>query len=254
MNKLKTITLGLAMAGMFSSAAYADNSASAYTGQNAKVFATSSAATQTVASQIDQITVDGVTYYKVLSTELKNAGTPKDLVMGLSFETALFTDTSVKTSKTKVTSEDEAEIKMLVIVDRDISIPEYVDDVSFAAPGIVTYDRRKQILSALLGSALDCTDSKGAVDENGLDIPDGEITFDECLLVDQEIELILDTTAAHSFNFLAYDIGSGSHTIEAFATVDLGNGVANANQKAVLGKGTLSVLEVQAGSDPVTTE
>ena len=77
---------------------------------------------------------------------------------------------------------------------------------------------------------------------------DGIISFDECELTDEEIGLILDTTAASTFNFLSYDIGSGSHTIEAYARLSysgevvLGDGSAKAS--ASLGKGTLSVWEV----------
>ena len=197
----------------------ADNSASAYTGDGTAVIGAASA-------------VAGVTdaggYTKVLSTTLKNSGTPKDLVIGLSFETSLFTETVVQSKRgNKSQAVADAEIEMYVTVDGNL-----------AAPGNVTFDKRRQEFWASLGGVLNCTDVNG----------DGIISFDECELTDEEIGLILDTKAAHTFNFLAYDIGSGSHTIEAYARLShdgevvTGSGKANAN--ASLGKGTLSVWEV----------
>ena len=165
----------------------ADNSASAYTEDGSAVIGTVSA----LAGVADS---DG--YTKVLSTELKNSGTPKDLVMGLSFETSLFTMTMVKSKGgSKSTAVADAEIEMYVTVDGVM-----------AAPGPVMFDKRTQTLWAKLGGVLNCSDADG----------DGIITFDECDLTDEEIGLILDTKAAHTFNFLAYNIGSGSHTIEAY--------------------------------------
>ena len=106
-----------------------------------------------------------------------------------------------------------------------------------AQPGTVTFDKRRQELWASLGGVVTCSDVNG----------DGVIRFDECSLTDEEIGLILDTKAAHSFNFLAFNIGSGSHTITAYARLSkngqvvTGSGAADAS--ASLGKGTLSVWE-----------
>ena len=66
---------------------FADNSASAYTKDGTAVIGAASA----LAGVADY---DG--YTKVLSTTLKNSGTPKDLIIGLSFETSLFTMTMVQ--------------------------------------------------------------------------------------------------------------------------------------------------------------
>lgn len=166
-------------------------------------------------------------FVQVLSTELKNSGTPKDLIVGLSFETSLFTETMVRSKGgSKSTAEADAMIEMYVTVDGVI-----------AAPGKVTFDRRRQELWASLGGVLTCDDANA----------DNVINYDECELTDEEIGLILETTQAHSFNFLAYNIGSGSHTIEAYARLSengsvVGDGASSAN--ASLGKGTLSVWEV----------
>ena len=195
----------------------ADNSASTFTEDGSAVIG---------AAAIGAQGTDG--YMKVLSTTLKNSGTPKDVIVGLSFETSLFTETSVKSKGgNKSTSRADAEIEMYVTVDGVM-----------AAPGSVMFDKRSQTLWASLGGVLNCSDDDG----------DGIVSFDECELTDEEIGLILDTKSAHTFNFLAYDIGSGEHTIEAFARLSYngevveGDGAAKAS--ASLGKGTLSVWEV----------
>lgn len=198
---------------------FADNSASAYT--------TDGTATLGAAAAIAGV-ADADGYTKVLSTTLKNSGEVKDLVVGLSFETSLFTKTVVLSKNGKRSqSLADAEIEMYVTV----------DGVK-AEPGTVTFDKRRQELWASLGGVLDCYDANS----------DGIVSFDECTLTDEEIGLILDTKAAHSFNFLAYDIGSGSHTVEAYARLsrngEVIEGTGDADASASLGKGTLSVWEV----------
>ncbi len=198
---------------------FADNTASAYTDDGTAVIGAASA----IAGAID-----AAGYTKVLSTTLKNSGTPKDLIIAVSFETSLFTETVVQSKRgNKSQAVADAEIEMYVTVDSNL-----------AAPGNVTFDKRRQELWASLGGVLNCTDVNG----------DGIISFDECELTDEEIGLILDTKAAQTFNFLAYDIGSGSHTIAAYARLshngEVVTGSGNAKANASLGKGTLSVWEV----------
>ncbi|WP_432474645.1 hypothetical protein [Amphritea sp. HPY] len=219
MKGFKQSVVSMAVAGLLCSPAiYADNSASAFTEDGTAVIGAAAA----VAGLVD---ADG--YTKVLSTTLKNSGTPKDLVIGLSFETQLFTMTMVQSKGgNKSTSTADAMIEMYVTV----------DGVE-AAPGNVVFDKRYQELWAKLGGVMDCADSND----------DGIISFDECTLTEEEIGLILDTTAAHTFNFLSYDIGSGSHTIEAWARLSKGGSVVGSGDtgaSASLGKGTLSVWEV----------
>ena len=222
MIKLNVLAAALVSAGMLSSAAVqADNSAVAWTDNGTAVIG---------AAAVQAGLADTNGFTKVLSTTLQNSGAVKDLVIGLSFETMLFTKTAVQSKNgNKSTSVANAEIEMYVTVDGQPAVP-----------GTVTFDKRYQELWAKLGGVLDCTDLNG----------DGIISFDECTITDEEIGLILDTKAAHSFNFLADNIGSGSHTIEAFArlstdgtAVTEGSGIADAN--ASLGKGTLSAWEVQ---------
>jgi energy-converting hydrogenase Eha subunit E len=221
MFNVKALSAALALVGLVTASTYvnADNSASAYTGDGTAVIGA-------VAAAAGLVDTDGFT--KVLSTELSNSGEPKDLVIGLSFETSLFTMTMVQSKGgAKSTSTADAKIEMYVLVDG-----------YQAAPGTVTFDKRHQELWASLGGVLNCTDTN----------LDGIVSFDECTLTDEEIGLILDTKAAHTFNFLANNIGSGGHTIEAYARLSkngsvVGSGASDAS--ASLGKGTLSVWEVQ---------
>jgi hypothetical protein len=217
---VKSVSAALALAGLMTASAYvnADNSASAYV---EPAVIGSDAAAAGVAD------VDGWT--KVLSTELKNSGTPKDLVVGLSFETMLYTETTVKSKGgDKSTSRSNAEINMKVYVDGELAIP-----------GEVTFDKREQTLWAKLGGIMECAD---------LNL-DGIVSFDECTYDEEEIGLILDTKAAHSFNFIANNIGSGSHMIEAYAQLvadgEVVEGSGTHNESAALGKGTMVVFELQ---------
>lgn len=222
MKLFNVTTLGkaFALAGLMAASAsvYADNSASAYV-EPAVI------GSEAVAAGVAD--ADGWT--RVLKSELKNSGTPKDLVIGLSFETMLMTETVVKSKGgDKSTSRANAEINMKVYVDGELAIP-----------GEVTFDKREQTLWAKLGGILECAD---------LNL-DGIVSFDECTLTEEEIGLILDTKAAHSFNFIANNIGSGGHTIEAYAQLvadgEVVEGSGSHNESAALGKGTMVVFEVQ---------
>lgn len=238
MKGLKASSTALMIAGLFTMpSALADNTASAFTNDGTAVIG-SAAARAGVMMAADSVAGEG--YVKVLSTELKNSGTPKDLVVGLSFETSLFTETVIRSKGgTKDTSTATAVIRMKVFVDGQE-----------AAPGEVIFDKRYQELWAKLGGVLDCQDT---ADADG--VYDGIISYDECTLTDEEIGLILDTTAAHTFNFLAYNIGSGSHMIEAYAKLEKEGTtqMGESNASASLGKGTLSVWEVH-GSNIAPTE
>src|SRR5512138_3244706 len=165
----------------------------------------------------------------VLSGNIHTA-TPKDLLIGVSLETSLLTDTVVKSSggvKDVSTAEAAIEVKVLV-------------DGKEAAPGVVIFDKRKQQLSAALGGYYtNCTDANldGITD-----------VLTECELAQEEIGLLLDTTAAHHFNFIQADLGQGTHTVVVKSKISNNTVFANgsASASALLGKGSLSVEEVQA--------
>ena len=189
------------------------------------------------AAQVSSVTLVPETadlaWAKVLETTIKTPN-KKDLLIGASFETGLYTKTLVKSSGgTLDTSSATAGIKIKVLI----------DGVE-ARPGEVIYDKRAQTLSAKLGGILEtCSDTNG----------DGIIDIlTECTFSDEEIELILDTMAAHHFNFVAANLGPGVHTVEVWAKIEtLTSSIAGlADAKALVGKGSLTVEEVRATNSP----
>lgn len=166
---------------------------------------------------------------KVLSTSIKTPN-KKDLLIGASFETGLYTKTVVKSSMgTLDTSTAVAGIKIMVTVDGAI-----------VSPGEVIYDKRAQTLSAKLGGILtSCQDLNldGIID-----------ILTECTFTDEEIGLILDTMGAHHFNFVAANLVPGDHIVEVWAKIDtLSQSTAGlAEASALVGKGSLTVEEVKA--------
>lgn len=163
----------------------------------------------------------------------------KDLYMGVSLVTSLFTQTLVK-SKGGQKDESTAEVKVevLVVVDPDPALAPESQRV--AAPGPVVFDRRMQHLMAKFGGVLDCADQNG----------DGVITFDECILTDEELNLILDTEAAHHFNFVLDDIGVGEHIVQVYARLSRSpSNDPKASASAFVGKGSLTIEEVRLAKD-----
>ncbi len=171
---------------------------------------------------------------KVLQTKIKTPN-KKDLLIGASFETGLYTKTVVKSSGgTLDTSSATAGIKIKVVI----------DGVTVVAPGEVVYDKRAQTLSAKLGGILEtCQDlsSDGIID-----------IITECTFSDEEIELILETMGAHHFNFVAANLEPGDHIVEVWAKIEtLTSSIAGlAEAKALVGKGSLTVEEVRATNAP----
>ena len=160
----------------------------------------------------------------IFEVQMRNSGSQKDFLIGLSGVTQILTDTLVKSAGgTKDTSEAEAYIMVRVLVDG-----------AEAAPGPIVFDRRKQTLMAKFNGI--CTDTNG----------DGIIQFTECT-TPEELQLILDTQAAHHFTFVADDVGTGIHTIRGQAcTATAGSSQAGSwNASAAFGKGALVVEEVR---------
>ena len=162
----------------------------------------------------------------ILSNNIKTPN-QKDLFIDVSMECGLYTKTLVKSAGNKDTAKAEAGVYVQVLVD---GAPAY--------PGEVVFCRRTQELTALFGGIMEsCTDLNG----------DGVITYDECIWTPEELELVLDTMNANSFNFILDDLTSGVHTVEVQARIssvaEAGAGVAVA--KATSGKGSMTVEEVR---------
>ena len=102
----------------------------------------------------------------------------------------------------------------------------------------MTFCNRNQSLSATLGGILsNCTDSNG----------DGDIDLNDCTLAPEEVEIILDTMNANSFNFILDDLTSGVHTVEVQAMISTSSssGAGSASSNATIGNGSVTVQEVR---------
>lgn len=230
---LKSTVTALVLAAVASTSAFAAPSAkvSASVGDTAKVAAAPAGS-------------DG--WKPVLNASIKTANY-KDLILGVSFETGLTTNTLVKSkSGTSDTSTATASVKVRVLVDRNgdgiFSPTEVVEPADYgalevAAPGVVVYDKRSQTLMAKLGGIPNCTDTNG----------DNIYQISECTLTEEEIQLILETMAAHHFNFVIANLAPGNHAVQVQALLDMGSSfqAGSASADAWLGKGSLTIEEVR---------
>lgn len=166
----------------------------------------------------------------------------EDLVMDVSLECGLITNTKVKSQKGKVdTSTAEAGVMVRILIDGETADQKYAmpgreDDYS----GGIIFCKRIQEQIAKFGGILEsCTDLNG----------DGSITLDECEFKDEELELMLDTMGAHSFNFFATDFDQGDHTIEVqaklWASNDDSDPLWEDRTSASIGYGSVAINEVK---------
>ena len=167
----------------------------------------------------------------VLANQIKTPN-QKDLFISASFEVGLFTQTLV-TSKNMVkdTSSSTATVQVRVLLDGNP-----------VEPGAVVFGRRKQTLSATLEGAISgCLTIVTNVDGSLSIILDPECVTPE------EIELILETMDAATFNFVATDVPTGVHTISVQARIDTSSSIQNGSASALgtIGKGTLTVESVR---------
>jgi len=176
----------------------------------------------------------------VLSTMIKTPN-KKDLLIGGSFETALFTQTQVtgKNGSTS-TSSASATLEVRVLIDGQ---PFNKSTGTGAFPPIVMYDHRAQTLSATLG---------GVIQSCTVNLVTGVINVaTDCTVTDEMINLILETMSAHHFNFVAANLDPGVHTVEiqvrSGTTADTSPaGFGTASATAGVGRGSLTVEEVRA--------
>lgn len=177
------------------------------------------------ATALTASTTDGWT--KVFENTIKTPN-QKDLLFGVSFETGLYTKTMVKGKNGEYsTANATAQVQVKVLLDG-----------KEVAPGVVTYDKRSQTLSAILGGVIEsCQDNNldGIIDVKS-----------ECIVTDEMIELILDTMGAHHFNFIAANVTAGEHTVEVYANT----GLALEDAYAFVGKGSFTVEEVAGTNSP----
>jgi hypothetical protein len=187
-------------------------------------------------------TTDGTGVWRdVMTTQIKTSNVA-DLFAGVSLVTGLYTSTSVKGNNTGSLSTAVAEgtVRVRVLLDTASTNCQTNCTTFVTLPdqnsGVV-FDQRIQSLSANLGNIF--TSQCAA-------------TPTTCTLTPEQITLVLDTSAAHSFNFILPNVGTGTHTITVQAEVDTTNtsifsntngGTSTSN--AAFGLGSLTVESVR---------
>jgi hypothetical protein len=174
----------------------------------------------------------------ILKAPIKTSS-QKDLVMGVSLEAGLYTDTTVSSSKLRPDqSVSKATIQVRVLIGGDP-----------AAPGDVTFAQREQGMLAKFGGYMECIDAD-TVDTDGDGIPDagdGVIQYAECTIYDESLQLWLSTLDAQAFFFALDDVGTGWHDVEVQARI-LVSGSSQTGATATrgwVGKGSLTIEEVR---------
>ena len=178
----------------------------------------------------------------IMSTTLANSQSSSFLV-NASLVTGLLTNTTVKTNGGNQSSASATgSVQVGVMMDGNFnSNGQYLDGGTYAYPGLLSFDARTQTLTATLGQALTgCTIVAGVLTCTGL--------------TDQQIQLVLDTTSAHSFQFILPNVGvspnSTPHRIDIVAQVSsatLSSGLGSALASACYGAGTVVVDSVRLG-------
>jgi hypothetical protein len=206
---------------------------------------------------------------ETIDTTMKVAN-KKDLLIGVSLQTGLYTDTTVKgKAGVEDTSEAIATIKARVNLYRNGATTPLSGNPQ---PGWVVFDSRKQSLRAILGGYLECNDVGTFTDDDctetcynncepnnvemdcasgGVSCPDGNLTFFcECGgdLQDEEIQLVLETMGAHHFNYVAKDLEVGNYrvVVEICRLTEVDNENDLADAKLMVGPSSLTVEQVRA--------
>lgn len=161
-------------------------------------------------------------WFTVMNASMKTSNTT-DLFVNPSLVTGLYTNTQVNGNKKNVTTQIATAmgaVTVRVLLDcsgcADIGQAQ-TSTPTWAAAGYpdpsgngVTFDQRIQTLSAQLGEA---------ITTNCLTFNSTSGTLSNTCTPEQ-LDLILDTTSAHSFNFIFLNVGSGIHTLTVQARLD----------------------------------
>ena len=198
-------------------------------------------------------------WFTVMNASVKTS-TNKTLFVSPSLVTGLYTNTQVKggSSGTSQTATAVASVAVRVLLDCSncaaIAAPQ-MQPAAFPAAGYpdaagsgIIFDARIQQLSATLGSVITST-----------------CLTDITTCTPEQIDLILSTTSAHSFNFILPQVGAGTHTVTVQARLDAGNvcydnmgsvttcdnsavvntSLASSVSAALFGLGSVTVIPVQ---------
>jgi hypothetical protein len=191
----------------------------------------------------------------------QNIKTPnqKDLIIDVSLETGLYTRTLVKSKRNYEGDPDwdssTAHAKIMVQVGVDgyyatVGVGEE-QEAGVAFPRAVTFNEREQTLSAKFMGIFtgDCL------------IVDPEthaVSINYTCLEPEELDLILKTMSANSFNFVVADLTPGNHVITVEAKI-IANGSAEEGKfeaMAMVGQGsvTIELVRMVKGEDYLELE
>jgi hypothetical protein len=209
----------------------------------------------------DKVLVDRNSGYTLATIKVPQG---KELLIGVSAEIGLVTDTSVKGKNggaARAVAGGEAYVTVF-------AVPQNGGEWIEAAPGQIMLSKRVQELDATLGGVIQsCQVACGVEVDNGAIVCDDILIAEDCEVTDEEIGLLQKTTAAHHFNFLLPNMNQGVYDIKAVFTtgasaeVDIcdageecsydpdGTITASATATAVINKTMLTVQQVRAAKD-----
>jgi hypothetical protein len=271
--KIKKITYAIAVAGLASVAGSA-------WAQSAKFTAVYSDSAELIRSEACDETGLGDNYCselnlgntgEVVATRMATIKVPndKELLVGLSAQVELFTETLVKGKKGTTSN-------ALVMAEGGVELFACNDDdVCYRGePGRVVLSRRIQELEATLGGVIEsCTVAVQVDPDTGTG--SGTFDLDDCVVEDESIRLALTTMAAHHFNFVFPNMPQGDYEViarfsanstavtevwcdEIHDYCEEADGGAGGSAYAVIGKYLMSVQQVHAvkdeNGDPVIVE
>jgi len=171
---------------------------------------------------------DNGPWVDVMQTTIKTSNV-SDLFVGVSLVTGLFTSTTVSGNEkgTRSTATAMGGVAVRVLLDGQPGLA-YPDQTGCG----VTFDQRIQTLTAMLGNIFDSCFAGGGTTATG------------CTLTPEEITLVLDTTSAHSYNYILPNVGSGGHTLTIQAQINT-SASTGAVAEAMFGLGSLTVEAVR---------
>jgi len=191
----------------------------------------------------------------------QNIKTPnqKDLIIDVSLETGLYTRTLVRSKRNSADDEEwdssTAHAKIMVRVGVDgayatVGVGEE-QEAGVAFPRAVTFNEREQTLSAKFMGIF----TAECIEVN----PDtGVVTINYECLEPEELDLILNTMSANSFNFVVADLTPGEHVITVEAKI-IANGAAEEGKyeaMAMVGQGSvvIELVRMVKGEDYLELE
>jgi hypothetical protein len=191
----------------------------------------------------------------------------KELLVGISAQVELFTETIVK-GKKGTTS------RALAMAEGGVELFACNDVCYRGEPGRVVLSKRTQELEATLAGVIEsCIVDVEVVDD--IATGSGSFNLGMCDVEDEAIRLALTTMAAHHFNFVFPNLPQGEYEViarfsansaaeaevwcdEQYTYCDPDDGGAGGAAYAVIGKYMMSIQEVRAvkdeGGDPTEVE